>query len=127
MAGQSRLLEEVFVGWLKRLIFLESPEGWGGPVGAIVTIARCGEQSVAEWVSLLAVIAFLGHGLVNLVPPGSSGLTLMRLGIEGLTWVRERTAIRFLFALLAVVAAFALVGRILWMDYAWLRATFWGP
>lgn len=128
MSGQSRLLDRVFFGWLKRLFFLAPADGWGAYVGAVVTIAKCGEHSVSAWLSLLAVIAFFGMALAQLLPlPGYCGGTLISFAIEAITGRRYGVRDNGFLLVLQAITMLASLGRILWMDYAWLKATFWGP
>jgi membrane-associated protease RseP (regulator of RpoE activity) len=66
-AGQDQFFRQTAGYYCPRLFTLGPLEGWGGLVAYFVTCGRVAQNSWADWLTLLAVLA-IGNGVVNSLP-----------------------------------------------------------
>jgi membrane-associated protease RseP (regulator of RpoE activity) len=117
---QLRLAEETAGQFTRRVITLDSLEGWGSTVGFLVTSGAIANVSVWGWFTAQGVL-FLALGLFNLLPvPCLNGFQFACLVFEGVTSIKVSEKIVLGMTYVGLLALLAFMLRLLWIDGAWL-------
>jgi regulator of sigma E protease len=103
----------------------ESLDGWGGPVGFMVTSGAIAKVSVAGWLTAQGIM-LLAVSLANLLPiPVLNGFQIILVVFEMLfrTKPSERIVVNLTYA--GLLVCLVVFGRILFVDFIWVIRALW--
>lgn len=122
MATQLSLIQEVFYQVLSRCVLFDSFDGWGGPIGFIITAASIGQISLIGWLTWIGLGCVL-LGFLNLLPiPSLNGGFIIQLLFTKTNGSdndpRNHALLNFARRIFAIV----IMLRMLYADFLWMTS-----
>ncbi|MCA8991381.1 MAG: site-2 protease family protein [Planctomycetaceae bacterium] len=123
--GQLDVFNDTFVEFFRRLIRLESMQGWGYVISQVITMAAAMRLDAMSGLTCLGVVS-LGMALINLAPlPPMNGWVICTAICESCP-VRISTRLYDGFVIaIVLLELFAVYVCGFYLDYRWCTETFW--
>jgi membrane-associated protease RseP (regulator of RpoE activity) len=118
--SQIRLVRETAGEFARRTVLFESLDGWGGPVGFVVTSGAIARVSVMGWLTAQGVL-LIASGLFNLLPvPALNGFQFLVTAFEMIFRGKPSDRAVVFLTYVGLFVLLVLMGRVLYADIVWV-------